>query len=59
MKANQAYIYVKAYNGITVRIPKNKYPQWKAGQEKLAAGETLPEAQQMSKQLASLIKGES
>ena len=30
MKVEKAYIYVKAANGIEVRIPKDKYPEWKA-----------------------------
>ena len=58
MKVEKAYIYVEAYNGATVRIPKDKYHEWKATQEKLKAGETVPEVQQMAKQLASLMKGE-
>ena len=33
------YVYDKAANGMTVRIPADKYPQWKLQQEKLKAGE--------------------
>jgi hypothetical protein len=53
----KAYVYVTAANGMEVRIPKDKYPQWKAAQDKLKAGEKLPESQ-TRKQLVSLMKGE-
>ena len=29
------YVYATAANGLTVRIPKDKYPQWKEAQSKL------------------------
>ena len=58
MKADKAYIYVEAYNGDTVRIPKDSYHSWKAAQDKLKAGEKLPETQQIAKRLASLMRGE-
>ena len=57
MKVEKAYVYATAANGMEVRIPKDKYPEWKAAQDKLRAGERLPESQ-TAKQLASLMKGE-
>ena len=56
MKARE-YVYVTAANGLEVRIPKDKYPEWKAAQDKLKAGEKIPETE-TSKQIAKLMKGE-
>ena len=53
----EAYIYVTAANGMEVRIPESRYPEWKAAQDKLRRGEKLPESQTKT-QLASLMKGE-
>jgi hypothetical protein len=34
MKARE-YVYAVAANGLEVRIPKDKYPEWKAAEEVL------------------------
>ena len=58
MKAEKTYVYATAANGLEVRIPKDKYPEWKAAQDKLRAGEKSADSSQIAKQLASLMKGE-
>ena len=50
----QQFIYATAANGLEVRIPADKYPQWKAEQDKIRSGQSK-EDQQMVKQLASLM----
>ena len=37
-KSDEAYLYVEAPNGWTVRIPASKYDNWKKAQEELANG---------------------
>ena len=34
MAEKKKYLYVEAANGLTVRIPAEKYTQWKKAQEK-------------------------
>ena len=36
--AEKKYIYATAANGLEVRIPEDKYPQWKKAQDELRAG---------------------
>lgn len=52
--AKQQFIYATAANGLEVRIPADKYPQWKAEQDKIRSGQSK-EDQRMVKQLASLM----
>lgn len=49
------YIYAEAANGLTVRIPAERYPQWKAVQEEIKAGKRKTDPQQV-RQLASLME---
>ena len=57
--AEKKYIYATAANGMEVRIPLERYPEWKAAQDKIKAGKAPSgqEAQQIQKQLRSLITG--
>lgn len=48
------YIYATAANGLEVRIPADKYPQWRKAQEELKSG-ARKEEPQMVKRLASLM----
>ena len=54
MEQEKKYIYATAANGLEVRIPADKYPQWKAEQDKIRSGQSK-EDRQMVKQLASLM----
>ena len=55
----QAYIYDTAYNGLTVRIPADKYEQWKARQEEYRSGKRQPKAdQELAEKLRKRILGE-
>ncbi len=51
------FMYVKAANGLTVRIPAENYDRWKAEQDKLKAGEDEPD-RKMLEQLRSLMEEE-
>lgn len=53
----KAYIYVEAANGMTVRIPADKYDDWKAAQERIKRGEKVADTE-MVKKLTALMKGE-
>jgi hypothetical protein len=57
-QSEREYIYAEAYNGATVRIPKDRYHEWKATQDKLRAGEEVPEVKETAKKLAALMRGE-
>ena len=57
MKAQTAYIYATAANGLTVRIRRDQFSTWKAAQERIRNGEKA-DVSQTAKQLASLMKGE-
>jgi hypothetical protein len=50
-------IYATAANGMTVRIPADKYPQWKATQDKIKAGEKVEPDPEIVKRLRSLMTG--
>ena len=56
-KKQTAYVYATAANGLEVRIPRDKYSQWKAAQDRIRAGEKV-DVSQTAKRLASLMKGE-
>ena len=56
-QAQKAYLYVEAANGLMVRIPKDRYPEWKAAQDRQRAGEK-PDVSQTAKELASIILDE-
>ena len=58
-QAQKAYLYVEAANGLMVRIPKDRYPEWKAAQDRIRNGEKVEVDQQMVKRLVSLMKGEA
>lgn len=58
-KTEQAYIYDKAFNGMTVRIPADKYEQWKQRQEEYRTGKRQPKADpEMVGKLRKLFLGE-
>lgn len=48
------YIYATAANGLEVRIPADRYPQWKQAQDEIRAGKRKPQ-QQTAEQLRSLM----
>jgi hypothetical protein len=50
------YIYSKAANGMTVRIPAEKYPAWKKAQDEIRAGRIPDSVRKMEEQLASALK---
>ncbi len=47
------YIYAKAANGMTVRIPADKYEKWKKTQDEMKQGKRPAEARQTEKSLRS------
>ena len=51
----QKYIYATAANGLVVRIPADKYPQWKRAQDELRAGKRRSDPQTVM-QLRSLLE---
>ena len=55
---SKAYVYATAANGMEVRIPADRYPQWKAAQDKLRAeGKTgIQIDPETAKQLRSHMK---
>ena len=55
MKQEKAY-YMKAANGLVVRIPESRLESWKKGQDELRAGKKAPE--QSVKKLTSRISSE-
>jgi hypothetical protein len=48
-------VYATAANGLEVRIPKDKYPQWKKRQDELRAGKTESDPETV-RQLRSLME---
>jgi hypothetical protein len=52
--AEKKYIYATAANGLEVRIPADRYPQWKAEQDKIKAGQSK-EDRQMQDRLRSVM----
>ena len=56
-KTEQAYIYATAANGLEVRIPADRYPQWKAAQDRIRQGQTDNSTADTAKRLAELMKG--
>ena len=49
------YIYATAANGITVRIPAEKYEAWKKAQDEIRAGRK-GDTSQTAKQLRSIME---
>ena len=49
--AEKRYLYVKAANGMTARVPEEKLESWKEAQEKLRRGEKVPEAEELRRKL--------
>lgn len=49
------HIYAQAANGLTVRIPAERYPKWKAAQEEIKSGRSKADLQ-TRKQLRSLME---
>ena len=49
------YIYTTAANGLTVRIPADRYPQWKEKQDEIRAGKSKVDPQ-MTERLRSLME---
>ena len=49
------YIYATAANGLEVRIPADKYPQWKKAQDEIRAGKQNGKSQTVE-QLRSLME---
>ena len=58
-QTQKAYVYATAANGLEVRIPKDRYPEWKAEQDRIRNGEKVEVDQQMVKRLVSLMRGEA
>ena len=55
MKQEKAY-YMKAANGLVVRIPESRLESWKKAQDEIRAGKKAPE--QSVKKLTSIISSE-
>lgn len=57
-QSEKTYIYDTAYNGVTVRVPAEKYEAWKKEQELYKSGKKQPpeSAQQMAQELMKLLK---
>lgn len=55
MAEEKQYIYAEAANGLTVRIPADRYDSWKKTQDSTRAG-TYKRDPQMLEQLRSLMK---
>lgn len=53
----ESYVYAEAANGLMVRIPKDKYPQWKETQDRIRAGEKIEPNPEIVARLRSLISG--
>lgn len=51
------YVYVTAANGMEVRIPAEKYPAWKAEQNRIQRGDTPSIQPETREQLSSLMEG--
>lgn len=49
------YIYATAANGMEVRIPADRYEQWRKAQDEIRAGSRKSEAQ-TAEQLRSLME---
>ncbi|MBR2478954.1 MAG: hypothetical protein IKB47_00935 [Clostridia bacterium] len=56
-KSERAYIYATAANGMEVRIPTDRYEQWKAAQDRIRQGQTDNSTSDTAKCLAELMKG--
>ena len=49
------YIYAEAANGLTVRIPMEKYDAWKTAQDEIRSGERKADPQTVAR-LRSLLE---
>ena len=54
--AEKKYIYAKAANGLTVRVPEDQFEAWEKRQEELRAGTRKPDPE-MVKKLTELLEG--
>lgn len=54
MAQQTRYIYATAANGMEVRIPAEKYPEWQKAQEEIRAGKRKADPQ-TAQQLRSLM----
>lgn len=54
MQSKGPFIYAKAANGMTVRIPMDEYQSWEKAQDEIRAGKRTADPQ-MVKQLTSLM----
>ena len=52
----KSYVYAESANGLMVRIPKDRYPQWKATQDRIKAGENVEPDPEIVRQLCSLME---
>ncbi len=55
----RAYVYATAANGINVRIPADKYDEWKKEQDRIRRGEKVETDPETVERLAALMKGET
>lgn len=54
----KAYVYAEAANGLTVRIPLDKYDEWKEAQDRIRRGEKVEPDPEMVNRLKALMLGE-
>lgn len=57
MAQEKTYIYATAHNGLTVRVPMDKYPEWKKRQEEYKNGTRQPDPQ-VTEAILKQLKGE-
>ena len=59
MAQEKTYIYAEAYNGLTVRVPLDKYKEWKAEQDLYRTGKKKPQANpELVAKIKAQLKGE-
>ena len=55
---NRTYVYAEAANGLTVRVPLDRYDEWKETQDRIRRGEKVEPDPEMVKRLTDFMKGE-
>lgn len=58
-QSQRSYIYATAANGINVRIPAEKYDEWKEEQDNIRRGKKVETDPETVERLAALMKGET
>ena len=55
--AEKKYIYATAANGMTVRVPADRFEEWKQAQEKIRTGQPV-DTKETQEQLLRLLLGD-